>query len=135
QQTESQIGDRFRTETGYRKWADTNQLVILYPEAHRTLLNPNACWDWWGYDDPAYAIKAGRQMAAVRSMLDRLAGIEPFCEAHEASNLEHWQAERAEICNYWFVCATGSGDPMGTWFGTTTLHERPEGNFSTQACR
>jgi poly(3-hydroxybutyrate) depolymerase len=133
-QTDALIGDRFRTETGYGRWADANDLIVLYPQAHRTLVNPNACWDWWGYDDAAYATRHGRQMAAVRAMLDRLAGIDPFCEAHAGGNLEHWQSGRAEVCNFWLLCAAGSGDPIGYLFGTSTLYERPEGYFGTQGC-
>jgi poly(3-hydroxybutyrate) depolymerase len=134
QQTDELIGDRFRTETGYDRWADTNDLIVLYPEAERTLANPNACWDWWGYDDDHHATRNGRQIAAVRAMLDRLAGVDPFCDVHPDSNYAHWQAGRASICNFWFVCAEGSGDPMGYVVGTTTLYERPQGYFSTQAC-
>ena len=134
QQTDALIGDRFRTETGYDRWADTNDLIVLYPQAHRTFLNPNACWDWWGYDDDRYATRNGRQMAAVRAMLDRLAGIDPFCAAHATSNLDHWQAGRAEVCNFWLLCAAGSGDPIGYLFGATTLYERPQGYFGTQGC-
>jgi poly(3-hydroxybutyrate) depolymerase len=134
QQTDALIGDRFRAEAGYDRWADANALIVLYPQAHRTFLNPNACWDWWGYDDARHATRNGRQMAAVRAMLDRLAGVEPFCQAHAAGNLEHWQAGRAEVCNIWLLCATGSREPIGFMFGTTTLYERPQGTFSTQGC-
>jgi poly(3-hydroxybutyrate) depolymerase len=134
QQTADQIGDRFPTETGYNRWADTNGLIVLYPQAHRTFTNPKGCWDWWGYDDAHHATRNGRQMAAVRAMLDQLAGVEPFCEAHAASNYQHWQAGRAGICNWWFLCAEGSGDAMGTMFGAATLYERPQGYFSTQGC-
>ena len=134
QQTDALIGDRFRTETGYNRWADTNEVIVLYPQAHRTPVNPNACWDWWGYDDAGYATRNGRQMAAVRAMLDRLAGIDPFCEAHATGNVEHWQAGRAEVCNLWLLCAAGSGDPIGYLFGAATLYERPQGFFSTQGC-
>jgi poly(3-hydroxybutyrate) depolymerase len=134
QQTDELIGERFRAETGYNRWADANALILLYPQAHRTPLNPRACWDWWGYDDAQHATKYGRQMAAVRAMLDGLAGIEPFCEAHASSNLEHWQTGRAEACNVWLLCAAGSGDPIGYWFGSATLYERPQDFFSTQDC-
>jgi hypothetical protein len=134
QQTDALIGDRFRAEAGYNRWADTNNLIVLYPQAHRTLLNPNACWDWWGYDDDRYATRNGRQMAAVRAMLDRLAGIDPFCEPHATGNLEHWQAGRAEVCNFWLLCAAGSGEPIGYLFGAATLYERPQGYFSAQGC-
>ena len=134
QQTDALIGDRFRTETGYNRWADSNDLIVLYPQAHRTLLNPNACWDWWGYDDARHATRNGRQMASMRAMLDRLAGIDPFCEAHATSNVEHWQAGRAEVCNFWLLCAAGSGEPIGYLFGASTLYERPQGTFSSQGC-
>lgn len=72
QQGRELIGDQYATRTGYNRWADTNRLVILYPQAVRTLRNPYGCWDWFGYDDPAYYTKSGRQMAAVKRMLDRL---------------------------------------------------------------
>jgi hypothetical protein len=41
-------------------------------------LNPQACWDWWGYNDGLtnrgrFATRGGLQTAAVRRMLDRLA--------------------------------------------------------------
>ena len=110
-QTKDFIGDQFRTETGYNRWADTNQIIVLYPEAHDTISNPNACWDWWGYDDSNYATKTGRQMAAVRGMLDRLAGLTPqqTCASHTATNFEHWQAGRADFCFFGALCAVGSG--------------------------
>ena len=58
---------------GYNAWADFNRLMILYPQASATYANPNACWDWFAYDDTRYAQKSGRQMAAVKRMVDRLA--------------------------------------------------------------
>jgi poly(3-hydroxybutyrate) depolymerase len=134
QQTDAVIGDRFRAATGYNRWADSNALIVLYPQAHRTFLNPNACWDWWGYDDARYATRNGRQMAAVRAMLDRLGGIDPFCAAHATSNLDHWQAGRAEVCNIWLLCAAGSREPIGYLFGAAILYERPQGYFSAQGC-
>ena len=137
-QTVDLIGDAFETETGYNRWADSNHLIILYPQAHATVVNPNACWDWWGYDDPDYATRSGRQMAAVRAMLTRLAGgtrpPPPFCQAYQDSNLGHWWAGRAEVCAYWFLCALGSGDTLGFAAGSSTVYESPRGYFSTQPC-
>ena len=37
-------------------------------------LNPQACWDWWGYTGREYLTRKGPQVVAVRRMLDRLAG-------------------------------------------------------------
>ena len=38
----------------------------------KMILNPKGCWDWVGYTGPAYATKAGVQMAAIKAMVDRL---------------------------------------------------------------
>ncbi|PPD00957.1 MAG: polyhydroxybutyrate depolymerase, partial [Methylocystis sp.] len=37
------------------------------------VLNPNACWDWWGYDSAEHHTKKGPQIAAIRAIVDRLA--------------------------------------------------------------
>lgn len=83
QQAES-IGDEFVRHAGYNRWADTNHLIVLYPQTTARygwtpgrhggfVFNPFACWDWWGYDSPEYDTQAGPQLKAVRGMLDRLA--------------------------------------------------------------
>ncbi|MEW5879664.1 MAG: fibronectin type III domain-containing protein [Pseudomonadota bacterium] len=81
-QQPARIGDRFYRNVGYNEWADTNRIIVLYPQAINSDLppvyNPRGCWDWWGYDDPNYHTKGGRQMLAVRGMLGRLAsGFHP----------------------------------------------------------
>ena len=40
-----------------------------------TASNPQGCWDWFAYDGPDYALKSGRQMAAIKAMVDRLSGL------------------------------------------------------------
>ena len=67
------FGTTYVRNTGYNKWADTNDIIILYPQATTTPTNPLGCWDWWAYDDPDYATKNGRQLAAVRQMMGRIA--------------------------------------------------------------
>ena len=136
-QTYAQVDDAFVDGAGYNRWAETNRLIVLYPQAHETLLNPNACWDWWGYDDPAYATKSGRQMAAVRAMVARLAGDvppEPFCEIHAGFNFDHWRAGRARFCAWWQLCAVGSGEVLGFAVNASTLYESPPGHFGTEPC-
>jgi poly(3-hydroxybutyrate) depolymerase len=74
------VGDRYTRHAGYNEWADTNQLIILYPQTiagnpltdFGTPLNPFGCWDWWGYTNFNYAVKAGRQVTTIKTMLDRL---------------------------------------------------------------
>ena len=59
---------------GYAAWADTNRIVVLFPQAVSIPgLNPNGCWDWWGYTDENYANKTGVQISALRAMVDRIA--------------------------------------------------------------
>jgi poly(3-hydroxybutyrate) depolymerase len=66
-------GTTFVEHAGYDAWADTNHLVILYPQAVSVpFRNPNGCWDWWGYTDRHYANKQGVQIRALRAMVDRL---------------------------------------------------------------
>ncbi len=72
------IGDKFVTESGIDAWADTNNVIVLYPYAVAapgpTPYNPNGCWDWWGYDDPNYSLKNGTQMSIVYRMVQRVTG-------------------------------------------------------------
>ena len=74
-QTVDDVREQFVRNAGYNRWADVNAIVVLYPQARsESGVNPNGCWDWWGYSGPDYATQAGPQMAALRAMLDRLAG-------------------------------------------------------------
>ncbi|MYN11141.1 extracellular catalytic domain type 2 short-chain-length polyhydroxyalkanoate depolymerase [Pseudoduganella aquatica] len=74
QQDTTKIQDKYYRNTGYNRWADTNNIIVLYPQtAPSSAGNPNGCWDWWGYDDANYAKKSGRQMAAIKAMVDRVA--------------------------------------------------------------
>ena len=74
EQSAKVVGNEFYTNTGYNNWADSNQMLVLYPQVNASNLpfNPKGCWDWVGYTGPAYATKAGVQMAAIKAMVDRL---------------------------------------------------------------
>lgn len=80
-QNASRIGDHFYRGAGYNEWADTNRLVILYPQANSSsgvYFNPKGCWDWWGYSDPLalhsdYASRNSPQIAAIWNMASQLA--------------------------------------------------------------
>lgn len=67
-------GTTFVRNTGYDRWADTNRLVVLFPQAVSIpWKNPNGCWDWWGFTDDDYATRDGIQIRSVRAMIDHLA--------------------------------------------------------------
>jgi poly(3-hydroxybutyrate) depolymerase len=74
-QNADQIGQRFALEAGYNRWADSNRLIVLYPQTIARYLwvyNPRGCWDWWGYTGSLYATKAAPQIRAVMAMVERL---------------------------------------------------------------
>ena len=69
------VKERFAREAGYNRWADTNRIVVLYPQAIARwwwTYNPNGCWDWWGYTGAQYHTKEGAQIRAVKAMTERL---------------------------------------------------------------
>ena len=72
---EVRFGKTFVMNSGFNQWADRNRIVVLYPQAEAIPdSNPQGCWDWWGFDDPDYAKKTGRQIAAVKRMIDAIMG-------------------------------------------------------------
>lgn len=91
------IGEAFVNKAGFNEWADANRIVVLYPQAAAavapplTPLNPQGCWDWWGYNDLGwemtgrYATNDGDQIASVWSMAERLASGGGVPAVHTAS--------------------------------------------------
>ena len=80
-QEASLIGNRWVAEAGINQWADTNNIVVVYPDTIASSApgptNPNACFDWWGYSnqyDPNYALKNGAQMSVLYAMVQRVTG-------------------------------------------------------------
>lgn len=73
----SVVGSDVYSKVGYNRWADSNHLIVLYPQVTPSKffpLNPEGCWDWWGYSGFDFQLKAGPQMRAVKAMVDRLTG-------------------------------------------------------------
>ena len=74
-QNESDVQQQYVKNTGYNRWADTNNMVMLYPQT--SLAATNSCWDWWGYDSANYPKKSGPQMVAIKAMVDQLSSGTP----------------------------------------------------------
>lgn len=75
------VGDVFAQENGLNRWAETNRIVVLYPQvapSHTTAMNPQGCWDWWGYTDSQYATLDGQQINAVVQIINHLAGVDQY---------------------------------------------------------
>jgi poly(3-hydroxybutyrate) depolymerase len=89
-QSAEELGEVFYTKIGVNEWADSNNLLVLYPQAHATTpaelppdlqpdaliyANPEGCWNWWGYGgDRQYLTKKGVQVLAIWKMVQRLEG-------------------------------------------------------------
>lgn len=71
-QNYAKIGDKFVKKANLNEWADTNRMIVVYPQTSTGTGNPNGCWDWWAYDDKNFAKKSGRQMLMVKRIVDRL---------------------------------------------------------------
>jgi len=69
------LGDTYSKLAGYNKWADTNNIVVLYPQVRGS----NGCFDWYGYNSKTnYDVREGAQMKAVFAMMQRIgSGLKP----------------------------------------------------------
>jgi len=76
-QSSAYVGDAFAAGAGFNEWADANALLILYPQVASSKIapmNPNGCWDWWGYTGEDYATRDGAQIKVIKATLDAIAG-------------------------------------------------------------
>jgi poly(3-hydroxybutyrate) depolymerase len=75
------VGDVFLLHAGYNAWAESNNFIVLYPQARSLVnyrvFNPRGSFDWWGLDDNNYALRSGRQMKAIADMVQALTGQRP----------------------------------------------------------
>ncbi len=63
------IQKQFVENAGYNEWAETNNMVVLYPQSAKGTGNPYGCWDWFGFSGANYTSKTGVQMQAVRTLM------------------------------------------------------------------
>ena len=71
------VGDAFIRNTGLNQYADSNNLVVFYPQTTASSINPfnpNACWDWWGYTGDNYATRSGKQIQALHQLTTAIQG-------------------------------------------------------------
>jgi poly(3-hydroxybutyrate) depolymerase len=142
-QDAANVQQRFVRNAGYNRWADTNRMLVLYPQAAASVRNPNACWNWFDFDqnDPHYADKKGVQMRAVKAMLDRVAGTPTSAEnavtngCFTSSNFEHVMAGRAKD-RFFIAWAKGSNQMMGfdNIFFRTTLKQTGPDTYVVGSC-
>ncbi|MEV0399632.1 PHB depolymerase family esterase [Actinoallomurus sp. NPDC050550] len=139
------VGDRFLADAGLNEYADTNHMIVLYPQATAVSSgNPQGCWNWWGYlGDTAYDAQGGAQLETIMNMVRALGGgptggtpaptptpsPAPLCVT--ADNYTHTTAGRAHQSGG-YAYANGSGDPLGLWntFTVRTLRQTGPGYWA-----
>jgi len=70
-----EVSTIYVNHAGWNKWAESNNIIVLYPQAIFSIIdpiNPQGCWDWWGYTGANYAFKNSPQMVTVRNMMNYL---------------------------------------------------------------
>ncbi|WP_169814739.1 extracellular catalytic domain type 2 short-chain-length polyhydroxyalkanoate depolymerase [Nocardia crassostreae] len=138
------FGDAFMKYAYLNEYADTNAMIVLYPQAiplsTASTTNPNGCWNWWGYGgDAAYAWHGGKQMESIMSMVAELTSgttppttitpptttpppttttppttTDPAPACVTASNYAHTTAGRAYAAGG-YTYANGSKQNLGLW--------------------
>ncbi|WP_330277018.1 hypothetical protein OG205_15920 [Lentzea sp. NBC_00516] len=133
------VGNALMDKAYLNEYADTNNMIVLYPQATTMTGNPRGCWDWWGYQSPQYALRTGPQMTAVVNMVKALSTsgpppttttttttttTPPTSQCVTASNYAHTVAGRA-YANLGQTYALGSHQPLGLWntFTTSTIRQ------------
>ncbi|MDW2981911.1 PHB depolymerase family esterase [Rhodanobacter sp. KK11] len=66
-QNAAAVGKAFVEDAGFNRWADVYAVAVLYPQTRASFapLNPQACWDWWGYSGADYDSRQGVQLRWV----------------------------------------------------------------------
>ncbi len=69
-----EVQDAVYGKLGYNEWADSNGIIVLYPQLDPTGIPSNiaGCWDWTGYTGPDFQVQSGKQLAAVHAMVAQL---------------------------------------------------------------
>jgi len=134
------VGDDFYMDAGYNRWADTNNIIVLYPQAIATAINPHGCWDWLRLYDYNFATKSGAQMVAVKTMIDRIVSgntAAPFaCTEVYSSNIAHVASKRAYVGAGLQVYAVNSNQYLGFYsaFAYTSVRNTAPGYFAYGNC-
>ncbi|KAK2799599.1 hypothetical protein FQN50_008437 [Emmonsiellopsis sp. PD_5] len=82
-QSYTNVQSTFIDNSGYSKWADTNNIIILFPQAVPdnvphviwngiAVPNANGCWDWVGWYGIDSDVRTGVQMTAMVNQVKQI---------------------------------------------------------------
>jgi poly(3-hydroxybutyrate) depolymerase len=61
-------GLNFINDIGVNDWAESNQIVVIYPQIIVTQVNPEGCWDFFAYTGNDFNTYNGLQVQIVHAM-------------------------------------------------------------------
>jgi poly(3-hydroxybutyrate) depolymerase len=76
-QSSELVGDAVARGAGFNEWAESNRLLVLYPQVKSSKLapvNPLGCFDWWGYTGDRYATREGAQVQVIAALMAAIGG-------------------------------------------------------------
>ena len=62
------IGNQYISQIGMNEWAESNKVIIIYPQTTSGTMNPEGCWDFVGYTGINYYSQSAPQILAVWTM-------------------------------------------------------------------
>jgi poly(3-hydroxybutyrate) depolymerase len=70
------IGEVFAKDSGYNEYAESNDIIILYPQSKKSLYpyNPKGCWDYYGFGGFGSYSRTSQQIFAIQKMIKRILG-------------------------------------------------------------
>eukprot|EP01104_Vermistella_antarctica_P009019 TRINITY_DN2306_c0_g2_i2.p1 TRINITY_DN2306_c0_g2~~TRINITY_DN2306_c0_g2_i2.p1 ORF type:complete len:291 (+),score=32.79 TRINITY_DN2306_c0_g2_i2:613-1485(+) len=96
-QTLDLLNMTFVVHAGYNEWAEANNIIIAYPQAYANLVNPEGCFDWWGYSGENFATQLGIQNAVFKNTADYFAGDGPSFLQHGRDGLVDGRTRYLEL--------------------------------------
>jgi poly(3-hydroxybutyrate) depolymerase len=114
----SQIGSAFLNNTGYNRWADTNNIIVLYPQTlpdSRNSPPPFAgCWDLGAFYGLNYDQKGGVQIEALMRMVTQItSGFAPTANNYQGL----WWKSPAGSESGWGINFAHQGNVIfASWF-------------------
>ena len=98
-QSVGMIGTRFIEYAGYNDVAESNDVIIIYPQVLNSTSNPYACWDFTGYTSSNYLTRDAVQTKALYNIFTNLqAGKINFKNANIGAPLNMTSADACMNC-------------------------------------
>jgi len=70
-----QVSTNYMLGTGHTAYAESNDMIILYPQTVGSPNSTDGCWDWYGGTGAEFDTKSGLQLTFVTNVIDQLSTL------------------------------------------------------------